>query len=99
MSRPWQPWQDRYARRGGGPADPAPDALENAFRLLTMQEFLEIQEIMSDADKCPRLNAWEQTFLANLKQRLDRFGGQTKMSDKQITTLRRIAADKVYAAG
>jgi hypothetical protein len=54
-----------------------------------------LSDFLYDAIASPRLTAWEDQFVADLKERFDQYGGDTYISDKQWAILERIES-KVY---
>lgn len=50
-----------------------------------------IQELLEEAE-ARDLNPWEQEFIGSLRTRFDQYGARTKMSEKQMGILRKIAS-------
>lgn len=63
---------------------------------IDLELYNELTEIIKDSDNCPRLSAWEINFLADIKERFNRFKADVILSEKQIATIRRIAQIKIY---
>jgi hypothetical protein len=59
-------------------------------------EFAELQELLKDAESCPRLSQWEDEFCDSLRERVLIYKENTTISDKQQAVINRIKA-KVYA--
>jgi hypothetical protein len=55
-----------------------------------------IKEVLTDAEKSPRLSTWEAGFVRNLREGTNRFGIHAELSEKQLDILRQIEA-KIYA--
>ena len=55
-----------------------------------------IKELVEDAKACPRLTQWEEEFLEDMRHKVDIWGEDIELSEKQEAILRRIEA-KVYA--
>lgn len=49
-------------------------------------------EALLDAARMAASNDWEESFVRNVKQRYERFGTDTFLSDKQLAALEKIAA-------
>lgn len=49
-------------------------------------------EVLLDDARAAASNDWEESFVRNVKQRYDRFGTDTFLSDKQLAALGKIAA-------
>lgn len=60
---------------------------------LVIKEADEIDEIIEDAQLCPRLTQWEATFVESVAAQ---WTAKRSLSDKQREILNRIASDKVY---
>ncbi len=43
-------------------------------------------------DRADKLNAWEADFMKQLNERYEQYGERTKLSDKQMAALQKIAA-------
>ena len=63
---------------------------------MEQEDFDEFIEICKDAETCSRLNEWEEKFLQDFRSKLEQYGLQTFMSDKQAGIMRRIAKEKIY---
>jgi hypothetical protein len=55
-----------------------------------------VQEILKDAESCPRLTDWERNFVANIQEGIGRLGILARFSDRQMAILRQIE-EKIYA--
>lgn len=60
------------------------------------QAFAELQELLDDAASCSRLSNWEQEFLDSMRDRVERYGVNVLVSDKQWAVIERIQA-KIYS--
>lgn len=59
-------------------------------QLKDFYELCELAETYSD-----RVNDWEANFLTSVKERVDKYGEDTQMSEKQLETIEKISR-KVY---
>ena len=55
-----------------------------------------IKELAEDAKGCSRLTQWEEEFLEDMRHKVDSYGEDIELSEKQEAILHRIEA-KVYA--
>ena len=55
-----------------------------------------LRELLDDAARCGRLSAWEENFVHDVALRLAEWGGDLRLSAKQIEVLERIEK-KVHA--
>lgn len=59
-------------------------------QLKDFYELCELAEAHSD-----RVNDWEANFLTSVKERVDKYGEDTQMSERQLETIEKISR-KVY---
>ena len=59
-------------------------------------DFKALQDLLKDAEACGRLSNWDEAFLADLRDRVLRYGDRVRLSGKQNEVLKRIE-EKVYA--
>lgn len=64
--------------------------------MITQEEFDEFTEVCKDSMTCPRLNEWETQFMEDFSVKLETYGLNTFVSDKQAGIIRRIAKEKIY---
>ena len=55
-----------------------------------------VQEVLKDADACPRLTPWERSFVGSIREGVTRLGILAQFSEKQMAVLRKIE-EKIYA--
>lgn len=63
---------------------------------LSPEEHLHYKELLNDALKCPRLTAWETSFVEGLWKTLETYGSLMRLSEKQKLVLRRLEKEKIY---
>ncbi len=63
---------------------------------LAARDFAALQELLEDALPCPRLSAWDESFLSTMRARVVRYGPDVRLSERQQVALKQIEA-KVYA--
>ena len=70
--------------------------VQSAHEQLTKQ-FNWVLEVVTDAEKSPRLTTWEAGFVRNLKSRLEQYGILADISEKQVEIIQQIE-EKIYAS-